>query len=117
MGRNERVRCRQRIISTAVVYLARFFYNNSFRDFHPHLIAATALLLAAKVCELFGFVSVLADSARAGRGMSLSSEQYCPDPPPFSPTTLPLTLAPFLLHSTKLATPTAAAKAGCQPLL
>mmetsp|Transcript_56753 Transcript_56753/g.139275 ORF Transcript_56753/g.139275 Transcript_56753/m.139275 type:complete len:277 (-) Transcript_56753:270-1100(-) len=51
LGKHNQVRCRQRVIATATVYLARFYYNNSYRDFHPHLIAATALYLASKVEE------------------------------------------------------------------
>uniref|UniRef100_A0A6U5C647 Cyclin-like domain-containing protein n=1 Tax=Hemiselmis andersenii TaxID=464988 RepID=A0A6U5C647_HEMAN len=51
LGKHNQVRCRQRVIATATVYLARFFYNNSYKDFHPHLIAATAVYLASKVEE------------------------------------------------------------------
>jgi len=51
LGKHQHVRCRQRVIATATVYLARFFYNNSYKDFHPHLIAATAVYLASKVEE------------------------------------------------------------------
>ncbi|EKX43736.1 hypothetical protein GUITHDRAFT_110191 [Guillardia theta CCMP2712] len=51
LGRNLHVKVRQRVISTATVYLARFYYHNSYKDFHPHLIAATALYLASKVEE------------------------------------------------------------------
>lgn len=51
LGKHTAVRARQRVIATATVYLARFFYNNSYKDFHPHLIAATALYLASKVEE------------------------------------------------------------------
>lgn len=51
LGKHLQVRCRQRVIATATVYLARFYYNNSYKDFHPHLIAATAVYLASKVEE------------------------------------------------------------------
>jgi hypothetical protein len=51
LGKHQHVKARQRVIATATVYLARFFYNNSYKDFHPHLIAATALYLASKVEE------------------------------------------------------------------
>lgn len=38
---------------TRVCWLAlcRFYYYNSYKDFHPHLIGATALYLASKVEE------------------------------------------------------------------
>ena len=51
LGKHSQVRCRQRVIATATVYLARFYYNNSYKDFHPHLIAATCVYLASKVEE------------------------------------------------------------------
>eukprot|EP00802_Teleaulax_amphioxeia_P020712 Tamp_21009.p2 GENE.Tamp_21009~~Tamp_21009.p2 ORF type:complete len:310 (+),score=67.97 Tamp_21009:30-932(+) len=51
LGRAKCVAVRQRVISTAIVYLARFYYYNSYKDFHPYLIGATALYLASKVEE------------------------------------------------------------------
>jgi cyclin C len=42
---------RQRVVSTAMVYVHRFYYYNSYKDFHPYLIAATAFYLASKVEE------------------------------------------------------------------
>ena len=51
LGKCKQVSVRQRVISTAIVYLARFYYYNSYKDFHPYLIAATALYLASKVEE------------------------------------------------------------------
>ena len=34
-----------------LLVLCRFYYYNSYKDFHPHLIGATALYLASKVEE------------------------------------------------------------------
>ncbi|KAJ1477975.1 cyclin-like protein [Baffinella frigidus] len=51
LGKHQLVRCRQRVISTATAYIARFYHHNSYRDYHPYLMGAVAIYLASKVEE------------------------------------------------------------------
>lgn len=46
-----KVRFRQRVTATAVVFFKRFFLRNKMTDFNPWLIAATACYLASKAEE------------------------------------------------------------------
>uniref|UniRef100_S4RQM9 Cyclin N-terminal domain-containing protein n=1 Tax=Petromyzon marinus TaxID=7757 RepID=S4RQM9_PETMA len=39
----------QLVINTAIVYMHRFFMFHSFKDVHKHLLAQSAIFLAAKV--------------------------------------------------------------------
>ncbi|ORX71592.1 cyclin-like protein [Linderina pennispora] len=47
----KRLRIRQEIIATALVYFKRFYLNNTFYDIDPYLMAATSAYLACKVEE------------------------------------------------------------------
>ncbi|KAI9505853.1 cyclin-like protein [Coemansia spiralis] len=47
----KRLRTRQEIIATAIVYFKRFYINNTFYDIDPYLMAATCMYLACKVEE------------------------------------------------------------------
>ena len=48
-----RVKLRQRVISSAVVFFKRFYLNRSFGEFDPRIIAPTMLFVAAKVEETY----------------------------------------------------------------
>ncbi|KAJ2485542.1 RNA polymerase II holoenzyme cyclin-like subunit [Coemansia sp. RSA 2320] len=47
----KRLRARQEIVATALVYFKRFYINNTFYDLDPYLMTATCLYLACKVEE------------------------------------------------------------------
>ncbi|KAJ1735970.1 RNA polymerase II holoenzyme cyclin-like subunit [Coemansia sp. Benny D160-2] len=47
----KRLRTRQEIIATALMYFKRFYINNTFYDIDPYLMAATCVYLACKVDE------------------------------------------------------------------
>ncbi|KAJ1667658.1 RNA polymerase II holoenzyme cyclin-like subunit [Coemansia sp. RSA 1646] len=47
----KRLRTRQEIIATALVYFKRFYINNTYYDIDPYLMAATCVYLACKVEE------------------------------------------------------------------
>lgn len=52
----EQLKVRQQVISTATMYLKRFYCRNSLKSIDPLLLAPTALFLASKV-EEFGVIS------------------------------------------------------------
>ncbi|KAJ2741270.1 RNA polymerase II holoenzyme cyclin-like subunit [Coemansia sp. BCRC 34301] len=47
----KRLRTRQEIVATAVMYFKRFYINNTFYDIDPYLMTATCMYLACKVEE------------------------------------------------------------------
>ena len=50
-GKSEKLRLEQRVISTAIVYMWRFYLKNDIADCDPLLLGPTALLLASKIEE------------------------------------------------------------------
>eukprot|EP00961_Rhodomonas_salina_P274966 3714980-Rhodomonas_salina.1 len=74
----------------------RFYYFNSYRDFHPHLIAATAIYLASKVEESpvqpKNIVTAIREIAKSPYGvlpLSPSTSLLCFLPPSSSPFSSP----------------------------
>ncbi|KAJ2491546.1 RNA polymerase II holoenzyme cyclin-like subunit [Coemansia sp. RSA 2050] len=47
----KRLRTRQEIVATAIIYFKRFYINNTFYDIDPYLMTATCVYLACKVEE------------------------------------------------------------------
>jgi len=60
-----RLKFRQHVISTAVVFFKRFYVKWSFCDFDPRLIAPTLLFIAAKVEECAVNVSAITTACEA----------------------------------------------------
>ncbi|KAJ2877223.1 RNA polymerase II holoenzyme cyclin-like subunit [Coemansia aciculifera] len=47
----KRLRTRQEIVATAIIYFKRFYINNTFYDIDPYLMTTTCVYLACKVEE------------------------------------------------------------------
>ncbi|KAJ2876538.1 RNA polymerase II holoenzyme cyclin-like subunit [Coemansia aciculifera] len=59
----KRLRTRQEIVATAIIYFKRFYINNTFYDIDPYLMTTTCVYLACKVSQDIRFPYDVSDIA------------------------------------------------------